>query len=122
MNERDETYADKMLSGMLSDLTSGLSFDEALADNGAIQKALRLAVAEFLSRDLSSIKTTELPKHIQALVKAQDENTRMLQFLDGRADSRPEASWGASLRGLTDEQLRVVMGWVEENARTHDTP
>lgn len=114
MNEREETYADKMLAGMAAELCSGLDWGEATETNRDIQAALKTVVKELAGRNLKEIKTTDLPKHIQALVKAQDENTRLLQLLDGRADSRPDGvGAGIPLKGLTDEQLRTVLGWTE---------
>jgi hypothetical protein len=46
--------------------------------------------------------------------KAQDTAVRLMEFATGRPDSRPDrgSDW---LRGLTDEQVRTVQGWVEAN-------
>jgi len=45
-------------------------------------------------------------------VKAGDGLFRLAQFASGRPDSRPDKGldW---LRGPTDEQLRIVQGWIE---------
>jgi hypothetical protein len=48
---------------------------------------------------------------------------RLMEFASGRPDSRADAGtdW---LRGLTDEQLRTVSGWIETLAKggTTDGP
>ena len=50
-----------------------------------------------------------------ATAKAGDTLARLGEFLSGKPDSRPEAMGTDWLRGLTDEQVRVVAGWVEAN-------
>lgn len=51
-----------------------------------------------------------------ATAKAGDTLARLGEFLAGRPDARTEDVGRDWLRGLTDEQLRVVQGWVEANA------
>ena len=50
-----------------------------------------------------------------AMTKAIDTASRLSEFLAGKPDSRPAAVGTDWLRGLTDEQLRIVQGWVEAN-------
>ena len=50
-----------------------------------------------------------------AMAKAMDTVVRMGEFLSGRPDSRPGDVGRDWLRGLTDEQLRTVQGWIEAN-------
>jgi len=49
------------------------------------------------------------------MLKAGDTLARLSEFLAGKPDSRPADVGRDWLRGLTDEQVRVVQGWVEAN-------
>jgi len=51
-----------------------------------------------------------------AMVKAGDTLARLAEFLAGKPDSRPAAVGTDWLRGLTNEQLQTVQGWVEANS------
>jgi hypothetical protein len=48
-------------------------------------------------------------------MKSADGLYRLVEFASGRPDNRPDKAtdW---LRGLTDDQLRIVQGWVEASA------
>ena len=52
-------------------------------------------------------------------MKSADGLYRLVEFAAGWPDSRPDRApdW---LRGLTDEQLRTVQGWVEANATANE--
>jgi len=52
-------------------------------------------------------------------LKTADGIYRLVEFAAGRSDSRPDTAtdW---LRGLTNEQLHIVEGWVTENVRRAD--
>ena len=50
-----------------------------------------------------------------ATAKAADTFARLQEFMAGKPDSRPADVGRDWLRGLTDEQVRVVQGWVEAN-------
>ena len=49
-------------------------------------------------------------------MKSADGLYRLVEFAAGRPDSRPDKAtdW---LRGLTDEQLRIVEGWIQANEK-----
>ena len=46
--------------------------------------------------------------------KVVDEIYRLSEFAQGRADSRPDVGVGDLLQFISDEQLQVLMGWVQE--------
>jgi hypothetical protein len=54
-------------------------------------------------------------------MKSADGLYRLVEFAAGRPDSRPDKAtdW---LRGLTDEQLRIVQGWVEASGEATAPP
>lgn len=47
--------------------------------------------------------------------KVVDEIARLMSFIQGGPDSRPDLGLGAIFEALTDEQLAMVQGWVKEN-------
>ena len=53
-------------------------------------------------------------------MKSADGLYRLVEFAAGRPDSRPDKAtdW---LRALTNEQLRIVQNWVEENGQEKRT-
>ena len=58
---------------------------------------------------------------VEAIAKQADGVFRLVEFASGRPDNRPDKAtdW---LRGLTDEQLRIVQGWVEASAEAAAPP
>jgi hypothetical protein len=64
---------------------------------------------------LIPMRAETLAKAMSHAAKVIDETARLTQFVEGKADSRPDLSVVSNLSGLTDEQLRTVMGWVAEN-------
>jgi len=53
--------------------------------------------------------------------KAADGLVRLMEFATGRPDSRPDlgTDW---LRALTNEQLAIVSGWIEEATKGTEGP
>lgn len=66
---------------------------------------------------LIPIKPETLAKAMSHAAKVIDETARLTQFVEGKADSRPDVGGlaGMGLQGLTNEQLQTVMGWLGEN-------
>jgi hypothetical protein len=64
---------------------------------------------------LIPMRAETLAKAMSHAAKVIDETARLTQFVEGKADSRPDLLAVTGLSGLTDEQLRTVMGWLAEN-------
>jgi hypothetical protein len=58
---------------------------------------------------------SEVARAMAHAAKAGDTVVRLLEFASGRPDSRADVGtdW---LRGLTNEQLAIVSGWIEASA------
>lgn len=141
MNDREAAYAatDKLLGDAMRLVTAGVDPDlasETVADAlGALAKqAKALKAVDYPSEAVKKvtcvgcghITEVKLPNHVD-LAKAMaqtakmiDETARLTQFIGGKADSRPDLGVGMPidvLKALTNEQLALVMGWVEANGR-----
>ncbi len=143
MNDRDSTYADKLLGDALRLVTAGVDPElgsETVADALAAlaKQAKALRAVEYESTKTKSVKCggcgdlidVALPNH-EALAKTMaqtakmiDETARLVQFCSGKADSRPELSgMGVDiLKALTNAQLQTLMGWVETNGQQEHLP
>ena len=64
---------------------------------------------------LIPMRAETLAKAMSHAAKVIDETARLTQFVEGKADSRPDLSAVTGLQGLTNEQLQMVMGWLAEN-------
>ena len=137
MNDRDATYADKILGDALRLVTAGVDPDlasETVADAlGALRKQAAALLA--VQYDSEKVKTVTcecglkievalpiqeaLAKTMAQTAKMIDETARLTQFVSGKADSRPEVAGLPVdvLKALTNPQLQQVMGWVSENER-----
>lgn len=58
-----------------------------------------------------------IAKSMAYTAKVGDELTRLLSFMQGGPDSRPDLGAGAIYEALTDEQLEQLRGWVMANKR-----
>ena len=129
-----QDYADRVLHEAMRGATCGLDPDQAqeVASNtlaGLVKASAALAAADYageIAKEVTcpSCKTKHVVRMPQApsevartmahAGKAADVVVRLMEFATGRPDSRPDrgTDW---LRGLTDEQVRIVQGWVEAN-------
>lgn len=108
---------DKLLRDAQLNLAGGFDTDEGAQINRRAEQALKRLIDELLTRNLKEMKTGEMFKAFQALVKGVDEHVRLTQFCSGKADSRPDLGLPQDvMKCLTDEQLQQVMRWVTENA------
>jgi len=117
--QNDAGYADRVLQAAMVAATGGLDADrvaEVVANTvEAINKqAEALKKATYKPEDYERIA-----RAMAHAMKSADGLYRLVEFASGRPDSRPDVGtdW---LRGLTDEQLRTVQRWVEENALPAD--
>lgn len=106
---------DRGLREMLAMCNDGLNVDDVKAVIADSLEAMRHAAAALRQGEFDPKKPTEAARAMAHAAKAIDELFRLIQFAQGQPDSRPDLGqdW---LRGLTDEQLRVVRGWVDGNA------
>ena len=136
MNDRDSTYADKLLGDAMRLVTAGVDPElgsETVADALAAlaKQAKALKAVEYESTKMKTVKCAcgesvevLLPNH-EALAKTMaqtakmiDETARLVQFCSGKADSRPETGLPLDiLKVLTNDQITQLMGWVTSNER-----
>lgn len=113
----DSAYnPDTLIKAALVSATSGLDLDQAgrvLQDaiEAMAMQAQALKEAKYDSREWGQVA-----KALAHTAKVVDEVSRLVAFAKGQPDSRPDLS-GYWLSALTDEQLRQVERWVEENER-----
>lgn len=141
MNDRDSTFADKILGDALRLVTAGVDPDlasETVADAlGALRKqAAALLAVKYESEKMKTVTCecgarveVALPNH-EALAKTMaqtakmiDETARLVQFCSGKSDSRPDLGVGLPLdilKALNDTQLQTLMSWVEQNGRQQE--
>lgn len=147
MNDRDSTYADKILGDALRLVTAGVDPDlgsETVADAMAAlsKQAKALKDCKYESVRMKRVKYTcshcneegyaeievanpaELAKTMAQTAKMIDETARLCQFVSGKADSRPDLAGMPVdiLKALSNEQLAQVMTWVESSGRVADLP
>lgn len=135
MNDRDSTFGDKLLGDALRLVTAGVDPElgsETVADALAAlnKQAKALKAADYTSGKIKKVKCAcgetievELPsyeslaKTMAQTAKMIDETARLVQFTNGRPDSRPEVAGMPVdvLKSLTDAQLTQVYQWVEAN-------
>lgn len=115
---------DQILRDAQLNLANGLDLDQGSEINRQGQQALKRLIDELLTRDLRAMKTGEMFKAVQSLVKGLDEYYRLTQFAHGKADSRPEllAAPPDLLKSLKDWQLRQLTEWLQENEAAHGPP
>jgi hypothetical protein len=115
MSQTNETYADRVVREAMLAATGGLDPNrvaqavtdivEAIAKQAAVLKAATYAPGDY----------EKISRSMAHAMKTADGVFRLVEFAAGRPDSRPDKGmdW---LRALTDEQLRIVQGWVEASA------
>jgi hypothetical protein len=122
MSQANETYADRVVREAMLAATGGLDPDrvaqavtdivEAIAKQAAVLKAATYAPADY----------EKISRSMAHAMKTADGVFRLVEFASGRPDNRPDKGATDWLRGLTDEQLRIVQGWVEASAEAAAPP
>ena len=138
MNDRESAFGDKLLGDAMRLVTAGVDPDlgsETVADAMAAlaKQAKALKGIDYTSSKIKTVKCecgakveVELPnfeslaKTMAQTAKMIDETARLVQFCNGKSDSRPDLSALPLpidlMRSLTDAQLTLVMGMVDSNA------
>ena len=110
-----EDYGGKVLRGAMDDV-GGTTIDADTASE-AIQAALESLKKQALllkDADYSKLDPKSLSQTLAYTAKMVDEVTRLLEFAQGRADSRPDLGLQSFLEVLSDEQVRILETWVKE--------
>lgn len=132
---------DQFLREVLAEASGGLDGELTRVALGDMQKAIAAQMKALASkkyqRKRMEIKTTctgcgrgekhrvvlpgyepeSVARAAVATAKAGDTLARLSEFLAGKPDSRPEEVGRDWLRALSNEQVAVVMGWVEAAGR-----
>ena len=120
--QRAESYAERQLRATLLEITGGIDMEVARRTIGNAFEALEYSTRICRDRlknmvgapQTENISIPELARTVNYLAKSVDEAYRLLQFADGKPDSRPEFGNGF-LAALKPDQLEQVSRWVEEN-------
>ena len=125
--DRIVEYAQKPLRSLLADGTAAEILKSVFETLQKQAEALRKADYEELSKEFSCphcgkkfwelfpVPFDVVAKAMAYTAKVTDEVTRLLSFVQGGPDSRPDLGLGAIFEVLTDEQLDLIKCWVKEN-------
>jgi hypothetical protein len=113
----DETYADRVVHEAMIAATGGLDADRVAEVVTKVIEAIDKQAAALQAATYKPEDYERIARAMAHAMKSADGLYRLVEFAAGRPDSRPDKAtdW---LRGLTDEQLRIVQGWVEASEAT----
>jgi hypothetical protein len=122
--QSDAGYADRVLQAAMVAATGGLDADRVAEVVAKVVEAIDKQAAALKAATYRPEDYERIARAMAHAMKSADGLYRLVEFASGRPDSRPDKAtdW---LRGLTDDQLRIVQGWVEASAeaavasRTH---
>jgi len=120
MSQADETYADRVVREAMVAATGGLDADRVAEVVTKVVEAIDKQAAALKAATYRPEDYERIARAMAHAMKSADGLFRLVEFAAGRPDSRPDKAtdW---LRGLTNEQLRIVEGWVEKNAQPNQT-
>jgi hypothetical protein len=129
-NDRASTFTDQF-DAAIAVANGGINLDTASETVQDTLLALRKQAKAMLASDYAgdkdktvscpeckcsfSVKVSavmDLSKTMANTAKVIDETARLIQYTNGKPDSRPEVVGANWLQGLTDEQLAIVQGWM----------
>src|SRR5262245_39907455 len=110
MSHAGETYADRVVREAMVAATGGLDQDGVAGAVSDIVDALARMAAVLKNAPYEVKDYERIARSMSHAMKSADGVFRLVEFASGRPDKATD--W---LRGLTNEQLRTVQGWVEEN-------
>jgi hypothetical protein len=115
----DDTYADRVVREAMLAASGGLDPDKVAEVVAKVVDAVHKQAEALKQADYKPGDYERIARAMAHAMKSADGLYRLVEFAAGRPDSRPDKAtdW---LRGLTDEQLRTVQGWVEANATTKE--
>jgi hypothetical protein len=111
----DDTYADRAVREAMLTASGGLDPDKVAEVVAKVVEAIDKQAAALKEATYRQEDYERIARAMAHAMKSADGLYPLVEFAAGRPDSRPDKAtdW---LRGLTDEQLRTVQGWVEANA------
>jgi hypothetical protein len=111
---KNYSYGDKVIENAVQEAAGWMKTGEATkAVNSAIEALRR--VSEYLAQvDFAGMKPEVAARTGAYLAKMVDEIARLVEFSQGKADSRPEIGLRDLLPVLTDEQFKELTRWVDE--------
>jgi hypothetical protein len=115
VNSLDEAYADCVVRAAMQAATGGLDPDRVAEVVAKVVEAIDKQAAALKAATYRLEEYERIARAMAHAMKSADGLYRLVEFASGRPDSRPDkaSDW---LRGLTNEQLRQVERWIEENA------
>ena len=110
----DEAYADRVVRAAMVAASGGLDPDRVAEVVAKVVEAIDKQSEALRSATYKPEDYERIARAMAHAMKSADGLFRLAEFASGRPDSRPDRGmdW---LRGLTDEQLRIVQGWIEAN-------
>lgn len=116
MTSSDEAYADRVVRAAMVAATDGLDPDRVAQVVSKVVEAIDKQSEALKNATYKPEDYERIARAMAHAMKSADGLYRLVEFASGRPDSRPDKAtdW---LRGLTNEQLRIVEGWLEENER-----
>jgi hypothetical protein len=116
----DDGYADRVVREAMVAASGGLDAGKVAEVVAKVVEAIDKQAAALKEAPYRPEDYERIARAMAHAMKSADGLYRLVEFAAGRPDSRPDKAidW---LRGLTDEQLRIVQGWVEANAMATET-
>jgi hypothetical protein len=113
----DEAYADRVVKAAMVAATGGLDADRVAEVVTKVVEAIDKQAAALKNATYKPEDYERIARAMAHAMKSADGLFRLVEFASGRPDSRPDKGmdW---LRGLTDEQLRIVQGWIEASGQS----
>jgi len=112
----DDTYADQVVREAMLAASGGLDPDKVADVVAKVVDAVHKQAEALKQADYKPGDYERIARAMAHAMKSADGLYRLVEFAAGRPDSRPDKAtdW---LRGLTDEQLRIVEGGIQANEK-----
>jgi hypothetical protein len=112
----DDTYADRVVREAMLAASGGLDPDKVADVVAKVVDAVHKQAEALKQADYKPGDYERIARAMAHAMKSADGLYRLVEFAAGRPDSRPDKAtdW---LRGLTDEQLRIVESGIQANEK-----
>lgn len=134
MNDRDSAFSTKLFDMAVAVANGGVNLDTAAdtvqtALDALNKQAKALQAAEYSAEkekkvccpECKKMIAIQLPAHAELsktmanTAKVIDETARLIQYTNGKPDSRPEVVGAEWLQALSPERLAMVQSWFNES-------